>query len=267
MDKESPSTPISTPPSAKKRSAARGTPLFVMAIYSWSFPIALLITFIIGFFLGYVIRPMSNTVQAVRPTSATNQMITAQNESQRQQMLELLAAQTKNYIGNPNAPVRMYEFSDFRCPYCAKYHLETGKRILSNYVNQGKVYLGFIHLAILGEESVQAAVASECAAEQEKFWEYHDLLFAERQSGKTPDYSADNLKNLAQQLDLDTEMFAECLESGRNISTVMEQTQFARQLGLNSTPSFIIDGKAIVGAQAYEVFESVIEEALKQNAP
>jgi protein-disulfide isomerase len=265
MDKESPNKPLFTEMLGKKRRSAGGQPLFVLAVYSWTFPIAILLAFIAGVLLGYFVRADSNPGQAVQPTVAQTQNNTAQNEGSRQQILALLAEQTKNYIGNEQAPVRMYEFSDFRCPYCARYNLDTGKKIFTKYVDTGKVYLGFVHLAILGEDSVRAALASECAAEQQKFWEYHELLFAQRQGGQNPDYSNENLKTLAQQLDLDIKAFSECLDSGRYTSTVLQQTQFARQMGLTSTPSFLINGKVIIGAQPYEVFEGVIEEALRES--
>ncbi len=266
MNKEAPDTTLIPETPNKKRRSASGQPLFVLAVYSWTFPIAILIAFIAGIFLGYFVRSGSNPGTAAQPTAAQNQNNTTQNDSSRQQMLALLAEQTRNYIGNEQAPVRMYEFSDFRCPYCARYNLDTGKKIFSTYVDTGKVYLGFVHLAILGEDSVRAALASECAAEQQKFWEYHELLFAQRQGGQNPDYSNENLKALAQQLGLDLKVFSECLDSGRYTSIVLQQTQFARQLGLTSTPSFLISGRAIIGAQPYEVFEGVIEQALKESA-
>ncbi|GAB4468908.1 MAG: thioredoxin domain-containing protein [Anaerolineales bacterium] len=265
MDNETPTTTLFPQPSNRKRRTVTGKPLLVIAVYSWTFPIVLVLTFLVGFLLGYYLRPTTNPSRVANPTAAPDQNNTAQNENSRQDMLELLVNQTKNYIGNENAPVRMYEFSDFRCPYCAKYNLETGEKIFANYVEKGKVYLGFVHLAILGEDSVRAAIASECAAEQGKFWEYHNLLFAQRDGGNTPDYSNENLKNLAQQLNLDLNTFAECLDTGKYASTVLQQTQFARQLGLTSTPSFLINGKAIIGAQPYEIFAGIIEEALKQS--
>jgi protein-disulfide isomerase len=265
MDNETTPTINLPEPSGKKRRVSSAKPLLVVAVYSWTLPIVLLGTFLAGFLLGYVLRPPANAFQAARPTSAVNQNVTPASDNSRQQLMDLLASQTNHYIGNEKATVRMYEFSDFRCPYCAKYNLESGKKIFSKYVDQGKVYLGFVHLAILGEDSVRAAVASECAAEQGKFWEYHDLLFAQREGGKTPDYSTENLKALAQQLNLNSTRFAECLDSEQYAATVLQQTQFAHQMGLTSTPSFLINGKAIIGAQPYEVFEGMIEEALKQS--
>lgn len=265
MDEKLPKLPILPEISNKKRRSTSGQPLFVLAVYSWTFPVVLLIAFIAGIFLGYFVRSDSNPGRVAQPTVAQNQGNTPQNESPRQQMLTLLAEQTRNYIGNEEAAVRMYEFSDFRCPYCARYNLDTGKKIFSKYVDTGKVYLGFVHLAILGDDSVRAALASECAAEQQKFWEYHDLLFTQRQGGQNPDYSSKNLKALAEQLNLNIKAFSECLDSGRYTATVLQQTQFANQMGLTSTPSFLINGKAIIGAQPYEVFEGVIEEALRES--
>lgn len=152
MDKETPTSVTLSDFTSKKRRLTAGQPLLVLAIYSWSLPIILFVVFLIGFLIGYFLRPVTHSTQAARPTSAANQATAGSSEQSRQQIMALIAAQTSNYIGNERAPVRMYEFSDFRCPYCAKYNLETGKKIFANYINTGKVYLGFIHLAILGED-------------------------------------------------------------------------------------------------------------------
>ena len=126
-------------------------------------------------------------------------------------------------------------------------------------MNNGKVRLGYLHFAFLGEESQWAAEASECAAEQDKFWEYHDLLFA-RQSGENRGaFSKENLKKFAEEMDLDQKQFAECLDSGKYASLVSGQTSFAQQLGVQSTPSFIVNDQPLVGAQPFEAFQKLIE--------
>ena len=106
------------------------------------------------------------------------------------------------------------------------------------------------------------AEASECAADQDAFWEYHDLIF-ENLVGEGQDaFSKDNLKKLAVVLGLDSEAFDECLDSGKYTEQVQIDTQTARQLGVTSTPAFIINGQAVMGAQPFTVFEQVIEEEL-----
>jgi protein-disulfide isomerase len=118
----------------------------------------------------------------------------------------------------------------------------------------------------LGPESTWAAEASECAADQDAFWAYHDLLFNTQAGEDRSAYNKDNLKQLAADLDLDTEAFNECLDSGKYTDLVAGTTQGARSIGVQSTPAFIINGMAVVGAQPFEVFEQVIEEELVNAA-
>lgn len=119
-----------------------------------------------------------------------------------------------------------------------------------------------MHFAFLGPESQSAAEAAECAADQDAFWEYHDLLF-ESQSGENRGaFSNDNLKAFAEQLDLETGQFNECLDSGKFATLVQNETTAARQLGVQSTPAFVINGQAVIGAQPFDVFQQVIEQEL-----
>jgi protein-disulfide isomerase len=131
-------------------------------------------------------------------------------------------------------------------------------------VNSGKVRLGYIHFAFLGQESQWAAEASECASDQGKFWEFHDLLF-EKQSGENQGaFSKDNLKKFAAELSLDQTKFDECLDSGKYTSLVTAQTSFGQQLGVQSTPSFIVNDQPVIGAQPFETFQKLIEADLNQ---
>ena len=122
--------------------------------------------------------------------------------------------------------------------------------------------LGYWHVAFLGEESQWAAEASECAADQDKFWEYADKLFASQNGENQGAFNKDNLKQFAADINLDTAAFNECLDSGKYTQAVQEQTGVANQLGVRSTPAFIINGVPVLGAQPFEAFQQVIEEAL-----
>jgi protein-disulfide isomerase len=118
------------------------------------------------------------------------------------------------------------------------------------------------HVAFLGQESQWAAEASECAADQNAFWEYHDLLF-EKQSGENQGiYTVENLKSYAVELNLDTQTFNECFDSGKHTTTVNTDTQIAQQIGATSTPAFVINGQPLLGAQPFDVFQQYIETAL-----
>ena len=118
---------------------------------------------------------------------------------------------------------------------------------------------------VLGQVSQWAAEASECAAEQDAFWKYHDYLFAVQTDGSGGFDKIEDLKQFALDLGLDTKTFNECLDSGKYTQLVQSDNNFVQQLGVRSTPSFLVNGQPIVGAQPFEVFEQLIEKLLIVN--
>lgn len=124
------------------------------------------------------------------------------------------------------------------------------------------VRIGYWHFAFLGQESQWSAEASECAADQDAFWEYHDYIF-DNHGGENPGaFNKDNLKRFADELGLETEAFDECLDSGKYAELVQSQTASAQQVGIRSTPSFLVNGQPVIGAQPFESFQQVIENLL-----
>ncbi len=117
-------------------------------------------------------------------------------------------------------------------------------------------------MAFLGEESQWAAEASECAADQGRFWEYHDLLYARQKGENQGAFRKENLKQFATELGLDAQAFDACLEGGKYTSRVKADTAFARSLGISGTPAFLINGRPLLGAQPFEAFRAVIEAEL-----
>jgi protein-disulfide isomerase len=114
-------------------------------------------------------------------------------------------------------------------------------------------------MAFLGPESKWAAEASECADEQGKFWEYSDLLFTNQSGENQGAFNKDKLKKFATDLKLDTAKFNACVDSGKYSSVVENDTAFIQSLGVTSTPAFLINGQALVGAQPIEQFRQIIE--------
>ncbi len=122
-------------------------------------------------------------------------------------------------------------------------------------------------MAFLGEESRFAAEASECAGEQDAFWEYHAKLFESQNGENRGAFNKDNLKKFAADLGLDSEAFDQCLDSGKYTQVVQEATQLAQSIGVSSTPAFLINGTPMLGAQPFEAFQKVIDQALADSAP
>ena len=157
--------------------------------------------------------------------------------------------------GDENAPVTIVEFSDFQCPFCGKVE-PTVKQILDIY--KGKVKLVYRDFPLNSHEFAQkAAEASECADEQDKFWEYHDKLF-ENQDALT----IEDLKKYASGLELDTVKFNDCLDSGKYESEVQKDFEDGQKYGVSGTPAFFINGKLISGNQPFSVFQQIIEGEL-----
>lgn len=160
--------------------------------------------------------------------------------------------------GSSDAPVTMIEFSDYECPFCARYYLQTFPQIDENYIQTGKIKLIFRDYPLgFHQYAKPAAEAAECANEQGKFWEYHDKLFQNQESLDNP-----SLKQYAVDLGLDATAFNECLDSEIMASEVEKDFQDGVSYGIKGTPTFFINGIKVVGAQPYEVFEQIIEQEL-----
>lgn len=137
--------------------------------------------------------------------------------------------------------------------------------LFREYVDTGKVKFGYKHMAILGQESVWAAEASECAADQGKFWEYHDLVF-DRQAGENQGaFNKDKLLAMAQELKLDMARFEPCLKNDQTQDRVQADTQEGQQVGVRGTPTFFVNGRAVVGAVPLQEFRPIIEQALNEK--
>lgn len=128
-------------------------------------------------------------------------------------------------------------------------------------MSSGKVRFAYKHFAILGPESNRSAEASECAAEQDQFWAYHDGIFVDQVSQRST-LSADRLTELAGEIGLDTTAFRQCLDSGKYTSQISQESLSVQSLGVRGTPAFLINGVFISGAQPFEVFQQVFEEQL-----
>jgi protein-disulfide isomerase len=126
------------------------------------------------------------------------------------------------------------------------------------------VRFSYQHIILLGPESQLAAEASECAADQGAFWDYHDRLFDAQQGKNKGAYRTENLIRYAAELGLETVTFSNCLDTGIYTQTVREESATAASLGIRGTPSFLINGRPLIGAQPFEVFQQYIEAEISK---
>ncbi len=167
-------------------------------------------------------------------------------------------------MGDPDAPVIIEEFSDFQCPACQFFHEQTLEQVVDQYVKAGDVYFIFRNFPFIGNDSQAAALGGYCAAEQGLFWEYSNILFANQIGENVGSFSSVRLEAMADIIGLNAD-FAQCVREGRYQDLVDADFQAAQDAGVNSTPSFLINGELVTGALPFEAFQSYIEQALLGN--
>lgn len=159
-------------------------------------------------------------------------------------------------FGPEDAPITIVEFSDFQCPYCRRWHEQVYEPLLAAYPDQ--IHLVYRHLPLtsIHPEAFSAAEAAMCAGEQGAFWQYHDRLFSSEALG------SEVYTQYAEELSLDMTTFEACLTEHKYQEAIQTDSDFAINLGIRSTPTFFINGLAIVGAQPLEAFKQVIDKEL-----
>lgn len=164
-------------------------------------------------------------------------------------------------MGSEDAPITIIEFSDYECPYCQRYHLETYPLIMETYGDQIRYVFKDLPLSSIHSNALPAANAAHCAQEQNAFWEYHDLLFSMQMGLNDNAYLA-----YADALGLDQAAFEECLNESRYVDRVFQDIQALTSIGAPlSTPTFFINGMYMAGAQPFSVFSTLIETELEKS--
>jgi protein-disulfide isomerase len=203
--------------------------------------------FLVGLILGYLVRDINFSPATVSTITEAGSI---------------------KIIGRENAPITITEYSDFQCPLCKKYYDETYPTIIKNYVETGKAKYVFKHFPLnIHPQAPSAALASECAVEQNNFWEMHNLLFETQStwSGKS-DY-LDTFKKLAAQLQLNTEQFNQCLDSKKHEGNVNKDYQEGLTKGVRGTPTVYINDEVIIGAQDISAFTTVLDRLAGVKTP
>lgn len=184
------------------------------------------------------------------------------------QAQDLLPARTK---GSATAPVTVYEMSDFQCPYCRRFALETFPTLDQEYIQAGKVRWVFINFPLVSmhPNAEPAAEVAMCAAQQDKFWPVHDLLYRNQPTWAPLTAPAEFFLTLADSAGLDRPAFEKCLSTGAMQPLVKQDAESAARSGANSTPSFYIEGGIMPGAQPVAVFRTVLDSivATKTKKP
>jgi protein-disulfide isomerase len=168
-----------------------------------------------------------------------------------------------NNMGDPNAPVKIVQYSDFQCPACKQFFDQTEAQLIEEYVATGKVYYTYRSMGLwIGPESERAAQAAYCAGDQGKYWEYHNLLFANQGAENAGVYSDKRLVASGELISLDMAAFNSCFDSGKYKDQVLQDQADGRAAGVTGTPSFLVNGKLLKGAVPFATLQQEIEAAL-----
>lgn len=165
-------------------------------------------------------------------------------------------------IGPENAVITIVEFSDFQCPYCQKWHDQVYESLMAAYPGKIRLVYRNFPLAQIHPQAMAAAEASLCAGEQDAYWQYHDKLF-ENSAALNDDIYA----SLAADLGLDTTAFETCMTGHKYQSEIEADMQFSIDLGIQSTPTFFVNGIPFVGAQPLSNFQQLIDNELAGKYP
>lgn len=159
-------------------------------------------------------------------------------------------------IGPATAVVEVVEYADFGCPACRAWHNSSIREQMFERFGE-QVRFVWKDFPVITAQSPKAAEAGHCASAQGKFWEYHDYLY-EQATG----LDVEKLKQYAEEVDLDVEQFAQCLDSGMMVRKVRAGEQEARRLGLRATPGFAVNGRPLNGAPTFDILATVIQQEL-----
>lgn len=168
----------------------------------------------------------------------------------------------RQVLGSANAALVIREYGDFQCPSCGAFARSVEPQVRAAYVDTGLVRFEWHDFAWIGQESRDAANAARCAGDQDKFWEFHDLLYASQAGENQGAFAKDRLKAMGVQLGLEPDAFAACVDGDGHAAAVARDFDDVRSKGFNSTPTFLVGDQRIVGAQPFEVFKAAVDAQL-----
>ncbi len=218
-----------------------------------------IVTFALGILVGYFVwgynatPDLPNQVADVPPAEIPEQEAPAERRD--------IPTEGFPSEGPDDAPIVIVEFSDFECPFCTKWHNEVYKPLLEEYPDQIKLVYRNFPLTSIHPNAYLAAEAAMCAGDQNSYWAYHEKIF-DNEHGM----SKLALNEYARELELDTAIFEECLESRRYQDFVREDMDYAISIGVQSTPTFYINGQLVIGAQPIQVFRQIIDSELASDS-
>jgi protein-disulfide isomerase len=222
------------------------------------YAVLVVLAFAAGILVGYLAWGRNSVVTVAAPSG---QVAAAEPTAKPQYKRYDIPTDGYPSLGPADAKIVVVEFSDFQCPYCRKFHDDTYQALLDAYPGQIRFVYRNFPLTSIHPSAMPAAVASLCANDQNAYWDFHEKLFSSE--------SLDDATYIqyATDLGLNVDTFTSCLSSGSHDADIKKDMDFSINLGIQSTPTFFVNGLALVGAQPLANFEQLIDKELAGEIP
>lgn len=226
------------------------------------YAVVTVLAFAAGVLLGYVTWGMNSARTAAQTVNQPSGAASEAPATEQPQYTRYDIPTENSYaLGPKDAPITIVEFSDYECPFCRRWHQEVYDQLLAAYPGKIRFVYRNLPLTSIHPDAQGAAEAALCAGEQNAYWQYHDKLFSSESLG------SNIYTQYAQDLGLNATTFESCLKDHKYQKAVEDDSNFAIDLGIRSTPTFFINGLAVVGAQPLSVFKQVIDKELAGEIP
>jgi protein-disulfide isomerase len=230
------------------------------------FSVLAVLAFAAGILVSYVVWGTGTPLETVQSSQTANPavgpVVEAPVATEEAQYIRYdVFSQSAYAFGPEDAPITIVEFGDFQCPFCRRWHEEVYQPLLAAYPGKIRVVYRHLPLTSIHPDAFPAAEAAMCAGEQDAFWQYHEKLFSSETLG------SEVYTQYAGELTLDVTAFEACMTEHRYQEAIQTDSDFAINLGISSTPTFFINGLALVGAQPLDAFKQVIDKELAGEIP
>lgn len=247
---------------------------FITFKRSHFYSVLVVLAFAVGVLVGFVAWGRGSSAVAVNPQAVAGNVAQGGADviaSPAPPQYVRYDIPTEGYpsLGPADAPITIVEFSDYQCPFCSRFHDETYQALLDAY--PGQIRFVYRNLPLGFHQNAQmSAEAALCAGDQDKYWEMHEVLFANQASLNNPEGTTleqATYNEYAQGLGLDVTAFEDCMTTHKFAQFIKDDMAFSTDLGVQSTPTFFINGLAIVGAQPLSNFQQLIDKELAGEIP
>lgn len=230
------------------------------------YSVLVVLAFAVGILVGYVAWGRNPAVAVAAPAAGSpqqpsGQIVEAPQPTQSPYTRYDIPTDGYPSLGPDNAKIVIVEFSDYQCPFCRRFHDDTYQALLDAYPGQIRFVYRNLPLTSIHPSAMPAAVASLCANDQDAYWDFHEKLF----SSETLDEAT--YIQYAIDLGLDMKTFTTCLSSGKHDDFIKQDMDFSLGMGVQSTPTFFVNGLAIIGAQPLANFKQIIDKELAGEIP